>query len=253
MSDLYSMASVLLSSVLLSTTSVAAEPTADAILTGVQVASSFDTNYSESRQIITTSSGRDRTLTMRGWTTGGGDKQLVEYTSPSNVAGQKMLTTGFGDNIWMFNPETNRSRKLGSHMKKKKVMGSDFTYEDQDAGDIRKRFTGTLLRSESLDGVDCWVLHLRPTSEGPSYRTVHAWVSKPDHVMRRADFYLGDNPDAQKRLIAGDIRTVGQRQVAHTITMKNLADGTQTVVHVDTVQYGVQIPDSAFDPARLGH
>ena len=50
-----------------------------AILEKSDAAEGFKSNYSEMKQIITTSSGQERTLVLRSWSVNNGDKQLAEY------------------------------------------------------------------------------------------------------------------------------------------------------------------------------
>jgi outer membrane lipoprotein-sorting protein len=180
-----------------------------------------------------------------------GEKQLSEYLSPADIKGQKILMTEDGDNIWMFNPETRRTRKLGSHMKKKKVMGSDFTYEDQAGGKITEKYTGVVLREEEQGGVMCYVMELTPTPKGPSYDKIVAWIGKEDFVTRRVDFYQNDESEPFKRLIMEDIRNVGEKIVAHKMTMTNLEDTTETVNIISRIQFGAEIPDSIFESRNL--
>ncbi len=212
-------------------------------------AEGYASSYSQMRQIITTSSGQERTLVIKGWAVDNGEHQLAEYLAPADIRGQKILMRDEGDNIWMLNPETKRTRKLGSHMKKKKVMGSDFTYEDQSGGKNSKKFKGRVTGNEEMGGSACHVLELIPTPDGPSYEKVVAWVGKDDHITRRVDFYQNGKPF--KRLISEDIRSVGNKQVPHKITMLNLEDGTQTVNIIDEISFDVDIPASTFDARRL--
>jgi outer membrane lipoprotein-sorting protein len=203
------------------------------------------------QQIITTSSGQERTLVIRAWAVNNGEKQLSEYLAPADIKGQRILMTEDGDNIWMFNPETRRTRKLGSHMRKKKVMGSDFTYEDQAGGKMSKKYDGVLLREEESGGVACYVLELTPTPEGPSYDKIVAWVGKADFVTRRVDFYQNEEAEPFKRLILEDIRPVGAKIVPHKLTMTNLEDTTETVNITTRIEFGVDIPDSVFESRNL--
>ena len=136
-------------------------------------------------------------------------------------------------------------------MKKKKVMGSDFTYEDQSGGRASEKFTGTLLREEEADGVACYVLDLKPTPKGPSYSKVAAWIGKEDFVMRRADFYQNGEEAPFKRLIAEDVRPVGEKRVPHKLTMTNLEDRSTTVNVTTRIQLGVEIPESIFESRNL--
>lgn len=243
--------SLLLISLMMSISAGAQSLDADAILKKSAEVEGYASNFSEAQQIITTSSGQKRTLVMRGWAVNNGEKQLSEYLSPADIKGQKILMTEDGDNIWMYNPETRRTRKLGSHMRKKKVMGSDFTYEDQAGGEIDKKYTGVVLREETEGGVDCYVMDLTPTPEGPSYDKITAWIGKDDFVTRRVDYYQNGDGEPFKRLILEDIRPAGDKIVAYKMTMTNLEDTTETVNIITRIQFGVEIPDSIFESRNL--
>lgn len=224
---------------------------AETILKKTDEVEGFSSMYSEMQQIITTTSGQKRTLVARGWAVNNGEKQLSEYLSPADIKGQKILMTDDGDNIWMYNPETRRTRKLGSHMRKKKVMGSDFTYEDQAGGKITEKYTGVVLREEEEGGVMCYVMELTPTPRGPSYDKIIAWIGKEDFVTRRVDFYQNGESEPFKRLILEDIRLVGEKPVAHSMTMTNLEDTTETINITTRIQFGVDLPDSIFESRNL--
>ena len=222
-----------------------------AILEKVDEAEGFKSNYSEMKQIITTSSGQERTLVMRSWAVNNGDKQLAEYLSPPDIKGQKILMTDDGDNIWMFNPETRRTRKLGSHMKKKKVMGADFSYEDQSGGKTSEKYTGTFLRSEEVQKTECYVLELKPTPKGPSYGKLVAWVGKEDYITRQIDYYREGESKPFKRLVLEDIRKSGEKLFPYKMTMTNLEDNTNTVNIITRTQFGMEIPLSIFESRNL--
>lgn len=225
---------------------------ASEILAKTDAAEGFRSQYAEMRQTITTTGGNKRTLVIRVWAVNNGDKQLAEYLAPPDIKGQKILMTDDGDNIWMFNPETRRTRKLGSHMKKRKVMGSDFTYEDQAGGTVSEKYTGTIVGEEDQDGARCYVLELSPTPKGPSYSKIIAYIGKADFVTRRVDYFRRNEAPPFKRLIMEDIRQVDGKRVAHRMTMTNLEDRSETVNVLDRVQFGVEIPGSIFESRNLG-
>ncbi len=224
---------------------------AGAILKNTEAAEGYQSCYAEMTQIITTSGDQKRTLVLRTWAVDDGDRQLAEYLSPPDIKGQRILMTEDGDNIWTYNPETRRTRKLGSHMKRKRVMGSDFSYEDQSGGKISEKYVGTILGREELNGVDCHVLDLHPTPEGPSYARITAWIAITDFVIRRMDYYRDDERRPFKRLIAEDIRPAQNRAVPHRLTMRNLEDGTETVNLISRIQFDVEIPASVFEARNL--
>lgn len=239
-------------SVLLATSGAGATPPELATLLGqCDEAEGFASYYAEMQQVITTSSGAKRTMAMRAWAVNNGDKQLSEYLAPADIKGQRILMTDDGDNIWMYNPETRRTRKLGSHMKKRKVMGSDFTYEDQAGGRMNEKYAGRVVGEEDQGGAACWVLELTPTAKGPSYDKIVAWLGKDDHLVRRVDYYEDEGKTPFKRLVMAEIRKVGSKTVPHKMTMTNLFDKTETISIITRIQYGAQIPLSIFESRNL--
>jgi hypothetical protein len=234
------------------------EKTAE-IIRRTDVAEGYHSVYMDFDQIITTSSGAKRTLKIRAWAVENGDRQLAEYLAPADIKGQRILMTEDGDNIWMFNAETRRIRRLGSHMKKKKVMGSDFTFEDQAGGKVSEKYTGVLIGEATEGGSECWVLDLTPTPKGPSYSRVRAWIAKEDYVTRRVDYYQNDQKQPFKRLISSDMRKVKYQRDGATMVkitpyrmvMTNLEDRTETTNIVEDIRFGVKIPGSIFNPRKL--
>lgn len=236
----------------LSGMSIFAAPDVNSIIRMVDRVEGFRSMYSEGYQVITTTSGAKRKLVARSWAVNNGKKQLTEYTYPSDIKGQKILMTAYGDNIWMFNPETRRTRKLGSHMRKRKVMGSDFTYEDQAGGRLAEKYRGIYLRKENYAGVPCHVIQLKPTPKGPSYAKIIAWVGTGDYVTRRVDYYEKGDNNPFKRLILEDVRSVDGKKVPFKMTMTNLTDRTETLSVMTRVRFGVELPMSIFESRNLG-
>lgn len=229
------------------------------IIRKADIAEGYRSAYSEYEQVITTTSGAKRTLGVRAWARENGDRQLAEYLTTADIKGQKILMTDDGDNIWMFNAETRRTRKLGSHMKKKKIMGSDFTYEDQAGGTLSEKYTGLVVGQEPQDGHDCFVLDLIPTPEGPSYDKIRTWISASDFVTRRVDYFQNGENAPFKRMTATDIRRVPcpasegaeTKTVPFTVVMTNLEDRTETVNQLKRILFGAEIPETVFSPRTL--
>jgi outer membrane lipoprotein-sorting protein len=221
------------------------------VLAKCDAAEGYQSSFGEMEQTITTTGGQKRTLKIRAWALRSGEKQLYEYLDPADIRGQKILMTNDGDDIWMFNPETRRTRKLGSHMKKRKVMGSDFTYEDQAGGKLVEKYTAELLGTEESGGTPCYVLNLTPTPKGPSYAKVSAWIGRRDFITRRIDFFRDNDEKPFKRLICSDVRRAGEKLVPFNMTMTNLEDRSETINLISRIQFGVDIPESIFESRRL--
>ena len=221
------------------------------ILKKMDLIEQYKSIYAESTQIITTSDGEKRTFKIKSWAVNTGEKQLMEYTSPARVKGVKVLMLKDGDDIWSYSPRSRRIRHLASHAKKQKVMGSDFTYEDMGGGKMSQKYTGRVVKEEKLGKVDCYVLELTPTPEGPSYKKITAWVGKKDFMVRRIDYYDEDGGKPFKTLYLSDIKKVSGHITPMKIRMKNHLDGGETVNEYTRIEYDRPIPDKKFSSSRL--
>jgi len=237
--------------ILLAGGTAAAQPAPDAlkIVQAVDANERMGSTRSEARQIITTSSGQERTLEMDMFSKDMNDKQLTVYTGPARVRGDKILMLNDGDDIWFYTPKTDRVRHLASHARKQKVQGSDFSYEDFSTGHWEEDFTHTLLGDETIDGVDCWHLSSVPTDSGPSYARIESWIDKARSVALRVDYF--DDEGLLKRLTASDVRQIDGHWVPFGMLMTNLRDGGKTLIEMADLEVDVELSDNLFTTNSL--
>ncbi|MBW2623666.1 MAG: outer membrane lipoprotein-sorting protein [Deltaproteobacteria bacterium] len=221
------------------------------ILKKMDLIEQYKSIYAESIQVITTSDGEKRAFKIKSWAVNTGEKQLMEYTSPARVKGVKILMLKDGDDIWSYSPRSRRIRHLASHAKKQKVMGSDFTYEDMGGGKMSEKYTGRVAGEEKLDTVDCYVLELTPTPEGPSYEKIVVWAGKKDFMVRRIDYYETGGSKAFKTLFLSDIRKISGHITPMKIRMVNHLDGGETLNEYTRIEFDRPIPDNKFRSSRL--
>jgi len=220
------------------------------ILAKVDEAETVKSSKGILRQTITTTGGSKRILVMESYSKDGKDKQLTKYIKPARVKGEAILMLNDGDDIWYYSPRTDRVRKIASHAKKKKVMGSDFTYEDMGSGKLAEQYTGRLLGEVKEAKEKCYYLELIPTSDGPSYSKIQIWVGKSDFLTRRIDYWdKGEKP--YKRLIVSEIKEIDGRLTAMKYRMKNLREGSETLMEILEIEYDVDLPDTMFTERNL--
>lgn len=204
----------------------------------------LESSRSTGKQIITTSSGSERTLEMEMYTKDQNDKQLTVYTGPARVRGDKILMLDDGDDIWFYTPKTDRVRHLASHARRQKVQGSDFAYEDMAAGNWEEDFTHSLSGHETIDGNECWHITSVPTPEGPGYARLESWVDKQTYVPIRVDYYEEDG--ILKRLTMSDIEEFDGHWVPKTMHMENLRDGGETTIVLEEMEVNIDLDDGMF-------
>ncbi len=201
------------------------------------------------KQIILTSGGKKRTLEMKSYTKNKNEKQLIIYTAPRRVKGDKILMLNEGDDIWFYTPKTDRVRHLASHAKRQKVQGSDFSYEDMAGGSIEEDYTYKLLGEEKVSDSKCFKFQLIPTETGPHYSKLILWGDKTKFITRRIDYY--EEGELIKRFTSENIQKIDNRWYAKKITMTNIKEGGETVIETVTIKFDINIDDKIFTTNNL--
>jgi outer membrane lipoprotein-sorting protein len=109
----------------------------------------------------------------------------------------------------------------------------------------------TRLGEETVDGVPCDVIELRPTpSADVGYGSVRLWLGRDDLLVRKFEFRDGEGT-LLKTLQLSDIRAVGKVPTAHRLEMRNEKTGSHTTVTVSELAYDTGIADEEFTQRRL--
>lgn len=204
----------------------------------------YNSTKSEASQIITTSGGSKRTLSMKVYTKDRNDKQLTVYTGPARVKGDKILMLEDGDEIWFYTPKTDRVRHLASHAKRQSVQGSDFSYEDMASGNLEDDYTHKLIGEEEFNDSECYKIESVPTESGPSYSKVIIWVEKERYLTYRIDYH--ENDILLKRLICSDYEKLEDKWYPKKLFMKNLQDGGETIIKTNKIEINIDLSDKLF-------
>jgi len=212
------------------------------------------TVHAKMKMTIITSSGKKRTFLYESFTKDKGEKNLIRYLEPKRLRGQAILMLNNANDIWIYFPRTKRVRKLATHAKKRKMEGSDFSYEDMGSGEVFiKEYIPKRLKDERIKKHNCYKIELtRREGSDASYSRIIMWVDKKSFVPIVVDYYDEKNPDLRlKRLILSDIRIIDGIPTPMKMVMHNLLDNTQTTVEYIEVKYNVKLNDSLFTERGL--
>jgi hypothetical protein len=127
-----------------------------------------------------------------------GDKTLVIFDKPADLAGAAVLTFSHAlvpDDQWLYLPEVRRVKRISSQNKAALFMGSEFAYEDLSSWEVKK-YRYKYLRDETIDGDECFVVENTPAYADSAYSKQIEWVDKRIYHPRRLDYY-----DRQGRLL----------------------------------------------------
>jgi len=225
--------------------------TASEILERVDEVQWAETSRSTVEKTIVSALGDERSFTIVTYAIGGNEKQLMRYTEPAKVRGSAFLMLNDGDDIWFHTPRTGRTRKIATHMRRHRAMGSDFSYEDMAGRNWIRDFEATLLGEESERGRICYHLKLVPTPEGPAYSKMLLWVDKEDFIPLRIDYYDEDEK-LLKRLLMNKIEEIEGRMTPMEITMENLQEGGKTIIEVIEIEFDIPLDEEMFTSGALG-
>lgn len=223
---------------------------ADEILRRAEEVQWAESSRATMRQTIISARGVERSFTMVAYTLGGNEKQLVRYLEPARVKGSVFLSLNEGDDIWFHTPKTGRTRKLASHMKRRRMMGSDFSYEDMAGRNWVRDFEATLLGTQTERGRISYHLKLVPTPEGPAYSKMLLWIDKENFIPLRADYYDEDDR-LLKRLTMDRIEEIDGRITPMKFTMENLQEGGRTIIEIMEIEFDIPLSEEMFTPGGM--
>jgi len=182
---------------------------------------------------------------------GGRQKYYIHFHEPADVRGTGFLIWKYpdrDDDRWLYIPAIHLVSRIAARDRHSSFVGSDFTYEDVSGRDLGLD-SHRLLREETFDGADCYVVESVPKEESAFTRKV-SWIGNKDFLPRKEEYY-----DAQKELFrvftAEEIKDVGGVPTIVRRRMANLKTGHFTeTVFADTA-YGVGLEDQLFTERYL--
>jgi len=184
---------------------------------------------------------------------GDGDKGLTVFNSPRDIKGTAFLSYSHAldaDEQWIFLPALKRVKRISSRNKSGPFMGSEFAYEDLSSFEIPK-YSYRYLRDEVLDGMDCFVLELRPQYEHSGYTKSVVWIDKAEYRTQKIDYY--DRKDSLLKIqrFSDYHQYLDQFWRAHTMTMENQQNGKSTVLHWRNFEFKTGLTDADFEKNDL--
>jgi hypothetical protein len=231
---------------------VAKQPTAKEIIDGMTALMNQEYSRATMTQTIQTSSGKTRTLEFEMFSADTGSSVLMRYIKPSSVRGQTFLMLNDANDIWTYFPRTRRVRKLASSAKNQKVQGSDFSYSDFSSSDTwEKDYRSTLVGEAEVRGEPCWKLEATETESNDSdYPRIILYVRKSDYSPLRIEYFNEQNLH-EKTLLLEDVETIEGVPTAKKMVMKNLLEGSETIMTIKEITYQWRPPRGFFSERNL--
>lgn len=171
-------------------------------------------------------------------------RSLIRFEDPADVKGTGFLVLEQeeGDDVQiLYLPALKKTRRISSSQKGQSFMGTDFSYEDLSVADIDEDADHKLLREETLEGHDVWVVESVPRPEKDSqYSKIVNWVRKDLKLPIKAVFYDQKGKEL-KQMTVRTVETVGEYDIATQTMMENLQRGTKTFLISPKESYKVDV------------
>jgi outer membrane lipoprotein-sorting protein len=170
----------------------------------------------ESTMVLVNARGQERirrnTAMFKLQPNGIDSKIVIQFSAPADITGTAVLQVEHADgedDLWIYLPALKKSRRLVANNKKDSFAGSDFSYGDITLPKI-DLYRHSLLRTEKVDGADCYVVESVPVTDAIKSNTGYSrkvtWVRTDSFMESKVDYY-----DVAGRLLK--TQTTGRHQL----------------------------------------
>ncbi len=174
------------------------------------------------------------------------DKQFITFTAPGDVAGMKVLMNG-QDNLWLYNSEFKKVRRIAAHTQKQGMFGSEFTAEDMVMAKLATLFDAEISGKSGSKTT----LKLTP-KEGvtTSYSRIDVVIDSTKGGVTKLSYYDGSNNLTRVQTRSGWKKVEG-KPMPTVITMENKKTGNKTVIKLSNVKVNQGLDEDTFSRRNL--
>ena len=238
------------------TTQLSAQETAREIIEKVYNRPEGDDMTSNLTMTLINKSGSERVRKIKQFTKDFGEveKSIMFFQSPADVKNTSFMSWTYddedkSDDQWIYLPALKKTKRISSESKSDYFMGSDFTYDD--LGDRKvDDDTHTLLREETVDGVDYWIIQSIPKDEDYMYSKTVTWIRKDNYIGLKKEFYDEDE-ELLKILKIKKFENISGFDIITSSEMENVQKNHKTTMILGDVQINTGIPASKFSERMM--
>ena len=247
---------------LLTTQTLADDPTARAIMERVDARDEGDTLEQDMLMILIDKNGNQRTRDLKSYAKDFGvdNHRTMFLKSPADVKNTAFLTYDYDDGArdddqWLYLPALKKVKRIPSTDKSSSFMGSDFSYFDMTDRDLED-YDFKLLQETEVRGHPAWMIESTPRNQAiideSGYEKTIAIVRKDNHVVVRAINFMTNGK--KKYLDIKQLRQESGIWLVDEMTMttkKGKRTLHKTVLTFSNVTLNGAIEDGVFTTRRL--
>ncbi|MCL2265579.1 MAG: outer membrane lipoprotein-sorting protein [Treponema sp.] len=229
---------------------------AKSIMTSAKNRVTSDTVSSRSRMVITAKDGSTTERLIDQFSKDGpnGARTIIVFQSPANVAGTRFLTmdtASGGSDQMIYLPSLGRVRRIASSESGGNFMGTDFSYDDISSMDRDISLdTHTLLKEETINRRNCYVIQSVPTDASYQYSKSISWIDKENYLIYKSEMY-NRRGEIVKIMEMSDFKDIQGRLTPMQTKISTVNAGTSTTIFMEIMKYDDPIPEAVFTTAYL--
>jgi hypothetical protein len=179
---------------------------------------------------------------------------LLRFTEPEYLRGTTLLVIeakhGWND-IWLYQPERRRPRRVGAGHRRDPFFGSDLTFEDLEHHDWQ-RYAPRRLPDAVVQGRPAHVVEaIAP--ETSQYAKVVASIERERSALLRLDLYAegSETPVKAIEIPAEDVVAQGDLLLPRRMWVRQIGRAARTEVIFERIRADPDIADRVFETMRL--
>ena len=189
-----------------------------------------------------------------------GSRSLVRFVAPDYLRGHALLVVDSedgADDIWIYQPEERRPRRIGSSQKGDAFYGSDLAFEDLERTRWDRWRISAWVPTEE-DGEPCLVADAWPTPDS-QYGRLRIWIATRVDGVLRIDFFgpgeegtrAGARPLKRLRAdLADAVEDQGYLRLRR-IVIEQIGRDARTELVIERIAIDPAIAASVFSAMRL--
>ena len=182
-----------------------------------------------------------------------GDKSKVEFLTPADVNGTKLLTWTHkkgDDDQWLYMPAIKRIKRISSRNKSGSFMGSEFAYEDMSSQEVEK-YTYKYIKDAELEGRKVWMYERVPVDKRSGYTRQIVWADQEYMNALKVEYYDRKN-ELLKTATFKDYKKFGKFWRVGTIDMFNHQTKKRSTLVWKSRSLGDSLDDDDFESDVFG-
>lgn len=204
--------------------------------------------HSKGRLILIDAQGKETPKELETFTLERNQKQDGRAIIIYDKDGTALITYAYKnkpDNQWAWFPGMRRKYRIKAANESNAFLGSEFSYEDL-RSQYPDKYDFELLREETLNGEDCWVLKRLPRHQRSAYSHHLAWMDQRDYRIMKVEYFNKQGVHF-KTSVASEWGQHDQQwwNAKRTHTVNHLTGRASTIL-VDELEYGLGYSSKDF-------